>query len=86
MENRDREPQCADYVSRWTHEADMARMERTNARLMAIILVLLLAIGGLVYERLQWATVTTTVEAEQTTDGGGNNYAVGGDFGGETES
>lgn len=39
-----------------------------------------------VYES-QFETVTTTIEAEQQSEAGGNNYAVGGDYSyGETES
>lgn len=71
-------------VPRWTHEADMARMERSNQRLIAIILALLIVIGWLVYDRSQWKTVETTIEAEQSADNSGNNYIVGGDFGGDS--
>lgn len=71
-------------VSRWTHEADMARMERANKRLVIIIFALLIVIGWLVYDRSQWETVETTIEAEQSADNSGSNYIVGGDFGGDS--
>lgn len=69
------------------HESDMARLERTIRRLWILIIILVLGyIGMFVYET-QFETVTTTIEAEQETENGGNNYAVGGDFAyGETES
>lgn len=70
-------------VPRWTHEADMARMERANKRLVIIILALLIVIGWLVYDRSQWETIETTIEAEQSADNSGSNYIVGGDFDGK---
>lgn len=70
-------------VSRWTHEADMARMERVNNHLVIIIVALLIVIGWLFYDRSQWETVETTIEAEQSADNSGSNYIVGGDFDGK---
>lgn len=72
-----------------THEADMARMERTNFRLWVVILTLIVLLVGtnvawLVYESSFEEVVIT---AEQTADGDSNNYAIGGDyFGGNAES
>ena len=69
------------------HEAAMARQERTIKRLwIALVICILGLIGMFVYES-QFETVTTTIEAEQQSEAGGNNYAVGGDYSyGETES
>lgn len=66
-------------------ELHSAAQERTIKRLWIALLVVigLLAASNLawiIYES-QWEDVTTTeIEAEQQTDGGGNNYVVGGDF------
>lgn len=75
--------QPVDYI---VHEGILWRMERTQKRLVAIILVLiaLLAaswIGFFVYES-QFEDVVITADQQADT---GNNYAVGGDMIGETE-
>lgn len=81
--------QPVDYI---VHEGILWRMERTQKRLVAIILVLiaLLAaswIGFFIYES-QFEDVSVTNDISQDTDGGGNNnYSaniVSGDFYGET--
>lgn len=71
-------------VDRWTHQADMARMERANNRLwitnIVLIFVIFAGIIGYLVWRNQWElSETTTIETEQQSDFG-NNYAVGGDF------
>lgn len=71
------------------HEADMARMERTNKRshvLCIILSVLLLASwGGFIWYESQFETVTeTTQDVWQETDFGDNRF-IGGDFYGNTE-
>lgn len=70
------------------HEADMARMERTVKRLWILLLVLVVLLvcsnAAWIYYESQWEVVQET-EIEQDTDGGGNNYVVGGDFNGETK-
>lgn len=82
MENREREPNYyADIIA--------AQAERTTRRLwiLCILLIVLLVATNsawLWYES-QFTDEVTTIEAEQTSDGGGNNYVVGGDFGGEAE-
>lgn len=71
------------------HEGAMARMERTIARLwvLCIILVVLLLgtnIAWVIYESQFEDVVETTasIEATQSTDGGGSNFIVGGDVDG----
>ena len=69
------------------HEADMARQERTIKRLwVLLIIVIVLFVGSncawLWYENSFEDEIITTTEVEQQTDGGGNNYAVGGDYNG----
>lgn len=79
-------------VPRWTHEADMARMERGNKRawvLNIILAVLLLVswVGFLVYESQFEYVTETTQEVTQTADGASNNQFVGGDiYGGDAAS
>ena len=69
------------------HEADMARMERTNKRsnVLCIILAVLLLTswGGFIWYESQFETVTetTTQEVWQETDDGDNQF-VGGDYNG----
>lgn len=83
---------AGEAVPRWTHEADMARMERGNKRawvLNIILAVLLLAswAGFLVYESQFEYVTETTQEVVQTADGESNNRFVGGDiYGGDAAS
>jgi hypothetical protein len=68
----------------------MARLERTSRRLWIVLLVLIVLLAGSnaawIYHESQWQTVeTTSTEIEQDTDGGGNNYVIGGDFNGEAK-
>lgn len=71
------------------HESDMARLERSIKRLwILLILALVLLVGTnavwIAYES-QFEDVVTTITAEQTTRGGGSNFAVAGDLIGTTE-
>ena len=73
-------------------ELHSAAQERTIKRLWIIIIILIALfcatnLAWLIYES-QFEEVNTSIEAEQETDGGGNNFLVGGDFdyGYETES
>lgn len=74
----------------FVHEADMARLERTNKRLFIVVLVLILSLigtncGWLVYES-QFQVEQTTVEQEVDT-GEGDAVVVGiGDIYGEGEA
>ena len=68
----------------FSHEGDMARMERANKRLWIIILVLIVALvgsnGAWIYYESQFVDEETTkIEAEQETSEG-NNYVVGGNM------
>lgn len=69
------------------HEADMARAERNSKRLWIVVIILILALilsnaGWIAYEA-QFEDVVTTEIEQDTGDGYGNNYIVGGDFHGE---
>ena len=72
-------------VSAWTHEADMARMERTNRRLWVMCIVLVVSLiaswaGFLVYEsQFETVTETTTQEVSQIADDNSTIKFVGGD-------
>ena len=74
----------------FVHEADMARLERTNKRLFIVVLVLILSLigtncGWLYYES-QFQVDQTTVEQEVDT-GNGDAVVVGiGDIYGEGEA
>ena len=73
------------------HEADMARMERTNKRLWIVVIILIAALLGtnaawIVYES-QYQAVEVSQEVEQDADGNGANSFIGGDsYGGTSES
>ena len=58
----------------FSHEGDMARMERTNRRLFIIVLVLIAALlgtnGAWLYRESQFEEKTTTVEQEAEWDDG----------------
>lgn len=65
-----------------------ARLERTNKRLFILCVILIIALfitnGLWVAYESQFKTIS--IEAEQEADGDSNNYIIGGDYGGETES
>lgn len=79
----------AEPVSYLAFESMKATMERTIKRLWVLILVLVILLFGTnaawIYYESQWEVFETSVEAEQYTDGGGSNYAVGGDIYGEAK-
>ena len=65
-----------------------ARFDTANKRLFIVIIVLVVTLigtnlGWLYYES-QMDTIS--IEAEQRAEGHGNNYVIGGDYGGQTES
>lgn len=74
------------------HEADMARMERTNKRSATIIILLIVLLiaswtGFLIYENQYVDVITeTTQEVWQEADNGGvaTNRFIGGDYHGYT--
>lgn len=73
----------------FSHEGDMARMERTNRRLFIVVLVLIAALlgtnaGWLYYESQFTDEETMKIEAEQETSDG-NNYIVGGNLNEQAE-
>lgn len=77
-------------MTRAAHELDMARMERANFRLFIATIVLIILLvgsnaGWVYYESRYTDEVTTTIDAVQETEDGGNNTVVGGDYG-TTES
>ena len=79
-----------DPVPYLTHEKDMARMERMNFHQFFVIIVLIVALvasnlGWIVYES-QFEEEVTRTEIDQDTNDGGNNYIVGGDYNGASES
>ncbi len=66
-----------------------ALSERTIKRLWVIIILLVILLFGTnaawIYYESQFSIEETHTEIEQDTDGGGNNYVVGGDFNGEAK-
>ena len=74
-------------ISFVAHEKDMARMERSNKRLFAlnVILVILLVVSVLyvVYLKSEYQQVITEQEVEQIADDNGQNQFVGGDYYGD---
>lgn len=74
----------------FVHEADMARLERTNKRLFIVVFVLILALigtnGAWIFYESQFQVDQTTVEQEVDT-GNGDAVVVGiGDIYGEGEA
>lgn len=69
-------------------ESITTKLETANRRLWILLLVLVVLLFGSnaawIYYESQWQVVQET-EIEQDTDGGGNNYIVGGDFNGEAK-
>ncbi len=72
------------------HEAEMARMERVNRRWfiawLITFLLLVSCVAGFIWYEAQFTDEIITIDAEQTTEGGGNNYALGGDYYGAAEN
>lgn len=78
----------------FVHEADMARLSKTNELLMTVnkrahilniiylFVILVVIISAFIYTRqFEKVTETTTQEITQDTDNGGNNYSIiGGDY------
>lgn len=67
-----------------------AMAERTIRRLCLVIVLLAIMFGTAMtlwmVERSEWEAIETSYEIDQDTDGGGDNYIVGGDFNGKAES
>lgn len=80
----------AEPVTYLAFESMKASLERTIRRLWILAIILIILLFGTnaawIYYESQWEVYETTVEAEQITDGGGSNYAVGGDIYGEAKS
>ena len=72
----------------YAFDSQGARLERANKRLFIICVILIIALfvtnGLWVFYETQFDTIS--IEAEQEADGNSNNYVIGGDYGGETES
>lgn len=73
------------YIPYIAHEADMARMERSNKRfwiLLIITICLLVATNAawIAYESQFQYVTSTEQEVEQDADSDGNNSFVGGDY------
>ena len=71
------------------YEVALARLDRVIKRLCKLIVLLIIllvaSLSALIWLESQVETVETTIEAKQeTTDG--NNYAVGGDLIGNSDS
>lgn len=73
-------------------EMQGSRLERTNKRMFVIIIILIVSLlatnsGWLWFSRqFKVETITTSIDAEQKSDGDGTNYIIGGDYAGPTES
>ena len=71
------------------HEGEVTRAERTQKRLIAIIIILIILLAGTnigwaIYEA-QYEDIVTTQTVEQEADSGENLF-VGGDYNGTAES
>jgi hypothetical protein len=72
----------------FAHEGDMTRMEQSNKRLFAIVVILIIALiltnEAWFYYENRFKEVVTTAEAEQEIEDG-SDYTTGGNFNAETE-
>lgn len=77
-------------IQRYYHEQEVSRLERHNKRWfiawLITFLLLVCCVAGFIWYEAQFQDEVITVEATQTTEGGGNNYALGGDLYGAAES
>jgi len=81
-----RSPRSVDFQ---THQADMARMERSNKRLWVLCIVLALMlfaswVGIFVYESQYEVVEERTQTVTQSADGESTNRFIGGDYHGGT--
>ena len=71
------------------HENLRAQMDLHARRLVRVIVLLIVLLVGSnalwLWHDSQYAIERTITEIEHDTDGGGNNYVVGGNFNGEAE-
>lgn len=71
------------------HENLRAQMDLHARRLVRVIVLLIVLLVGSnalwLWHESMYAVERTITEIEQDTDGGGNNYVVGGNFNGEAE-
>ena len=71
------------------HENLRAQMDLHARRLVRVIVLLIVLLVGSnalwLWHDSTYAVERTITEIEQDTDGGGNNYVVGGNFNGEAE-
>lgn len=72
-------------------EAEGIRYERSNRRMFAIIIILILSLigtnaGWLYYESQFEESTVTEIKAKQEAEGNGQNYVIGGDYADKTES
>ena len=72
------------------HENLRAQMTAANRRLIRVIVLLIILLVvtnlGWIYYESQFTVEETHTEIEQDTDGGGDNYVIGGDFNGEAKN
>lgn len=65
-------------------------MTAANRRLIRVIVLLIILLVvtnlGWIYYESQFVVEETHTEIEQDTDGGGDNYVIGGDFNGEAKN
>lgn len=94
MANNNENQQEFVTIPYFVHEADMARLSKTNELLMTVnkrahilniiylIVILTMVISFFIYARqFEQVTETTTQEIMQDTDNGGSNYnIIGGDY------
>lgn len=76
---------------KWIYESTTAKLERAHKRLfiLAIVFMFILVANNcawLVYVDQFDVEETVQIDAEQQADGDSNNYIIGGDYGGQTES
>ena len=70
MSNEERIAEIPFFV----HEADMARLERTNKRLFIVVLVLILALIGTNYAWITYENSFQDIVVTQDSLDGNNNY------------
>ena len=78
-------------ISYIAYESSLSYFRLTAKRLWIIIIILIVALVGsnaawIWYESQFEDEVMTVISADQQTDSGGSNYAVGGDIYGKPES
>lgn len=92
MEQNLNETERLATIPYFAHESEMNRLERTNKRLLILLIIIFVSLigtnAGWIWYESQFMDEVITQEVTQDTDSGGNNnnYFYGGDYNGNADN